>query len=186
MRERKKAAAKAAVVKAALDLFGERGYDAVSVAEICEAADVARRSFFRYFGTKEDLILEPYRTMDARIHRFIAAAPAELSDREVFERALRDLAVHMLGNWDELISYFQIMEGATTLRGTVNAQLAEHERGLADALLARGTAPDAPDWQTLLLVGRATAAYRVWLHEMRTTTVSDPLELLATIFAAPA
>ncbi len=184
MRERKKAAAKAAVVEAALGLFGERGYDAVSVAEICEAADVARRSFFRYFGTKEDLILEPYRTMDARINRFIATAPPELSDREVFERALRDLAVYMLGNWDELIGYFQIMEGATTLRGTVNAQLAENERGLADALRRRRSNPEAPDWQILLLVGRATAAYRVWLHEMRTAAVSDPLDLLETIFKA--
>ncbi|MDO8189554.1 helix-turn-helix domain-containing protein [Conexibacter sp. JD483] len=184
MRERKKAAAKAAVVSAAISLFSERGYDAVSVAEICEAADIARRSFFRYFGTKEDLILEPYRAMDARVHRSIAAAPAELSDREVFERALRDLAVYMLGNWDDLIGTFQILERATTLRGTVNAQLADQERGLADALLQRRSDPSAPDWQTLLLVGRATAAYRVWLSEMRTTAVSDPLDLLETIFQA--
>ncbi len=92
----------------------------------------------------------------------------------MFERALRDLAVYMLGNWDELIGYFQIMEGATTLRGTVNAQLAENEGGLAERAAAPRSNPGGAGLADPLLVGRATAAYRVWLHEMRTAAVSDP------------
>ncbi len=49
LRERKRAEAKARVAEVAIGLFAARGFAAVSVDEICVAAAVAPRSFFRYF-----------------------------------------------------------------------------------------------------------------------------------------
>jgi len=46
------------IVEAAATLFGERGVEATTVAEICERADVAHQTFFNHFPTKQDLVRE--------------------------------------------------------------------------------------------------------------------------------
>jgi AcrR family transcriptional regulator len=57
-RERKKRATRHAIAQAALRLFAERGYEHVTLAEIAEAADIARVTLFNYFPTKESLVLD--------------------------------------------------------------------------------------------------------------------------------
>lgn len=59
LRERKKAETHRRIERTALDLFAERGYDAVTVNEIAEAAGVAKVTLFTYFPTKESLVLGP-------------------------------------------------------------------------------------------------------------------------------
>lgn len=54
--ERKRRRAKEAIRRAALDLFSERGFDAVSVTDIAERAEVGRTTFFRYFGDKQEVL----------------------------------------------------------------------------------------------------------------------------------
>jgi AcrR family transcriptional regulator len=56
-RERKKRATRDAIFVAARTLFMKKGYDAVTVAEIAEAADVSEKTVFNHFATKEDLAL---------------------------------------------------------------------------------------------------------------------------------
>jgi AcrR family transcriptional regulator len=54
--DRKRRRAKEAIRRAALELFDERGFDAVSVADIAERAEVGRTTFFRYFGDKQEVL----------------------------------------------------------------------------------------------------------------------------------
>jgi len=57
-RERRKLEVRGRMVDAAADLFEEQGYQATTVAEICERADVATKTFFNYFPSKQHLIRE--------------------------------------------------------------------------------------------------------------------------------
>src|SRR6266576_5880545 len=54
--DRKRRRAMEAIRRAALELFDERGFDAVSVTDIAERAEVGRTTFFRYFGDKQEVM----------------------------------------------------------------------------------------------------------------------------------
>jgi AcrR family transcriptional regulator len=56
LRERKKQQTRQHIAETARELFGERGFDRVTVAEIARAADVSEQTVFNYFPTKEDLV----------------------------------------------------------------------------------------------------------------------------------
>ena len=56
LRERKKRATRAAIHKAAMRLFAERGFAGTTIDDVAAAADVSRATVFSYFATKEDLV----------------------------------------------------------------------------------------------------------------------------------
>src|ERR671931_1414372 len=57
LRERKKSQTREAIASAAMALFAEHGFDAVTVADVARAADVSEKTVFNYFPAKEDLVL---------------------------------------------------------------------------------------------------------------------------------
>lgn len=81
LRESKKQAVRERLYSAALDLFRKHGYDAVSVQAACEAAGVAKGTFFNHFPTKEHLLFEWYRRLNAAGETALAPAPGPLGGR---------------------------------------------------------------------------------------------------------
>ena len=73
LRERKKEQTRRRIAEVALRLFAERGYDAVTVNEIAEAAEVAKVTLFTYFPTKECLVLDGGRGRPGEDRRRAAA-----------------------------------------------------------------------------------------------------------------
>jgi AcrR family transcriptional regulator len=87
LRERKKARTRATIQREALRLFQRDGYAATSVEAIAAAAEVSPSTFFRYFPTKEDVVLSDF-VDETTIGRFVDA-PAELSVLEALTYAVR-------------------------------------------------------------------------------------------------
>ena len=75
-RERKKRQTRDALVRAALTLFNAKGYEQTAVREITDAVDVSERTFFRYFASKEDLVISFIRERTEVFVRSLAARPA--------------------------------------------------------------------------------------------------------------
>lgn len=85
MRERTRQAVRSELIDVAQRLFAERGFEAVTVDEIATAAGMSRRSFFRYFASKEDVVLSKVE----RLGEDFAAALAARPDTEPLWEALR-------------------------------------------------------------------------------------------------
>jgi AcrR family transcriptional regulator len=89
LRERKKAKTRTAIQAAALQLFERRGYDATTVDQIAELAEVSPSTFFRYFPTKEDVVLHD--RYDPLLLADFRAQPPELSPIAALRRTLRSV-----------------------------------------------------------------------------------------------
>jgi AcrR family transcriptional regulator len=85
LRERKKARTRAAIREHALRLFRDQGYSATTVEQIAAAADVSPATFFRYFPTKEDVVLQD--DFDLITLAALERQPPELSPIAAFRAA---------------------------------------------------------------------------------------------------
>ena len=89
LRERKKARTRAAIRREAMRLFREHGYEETTVEQIAEAAEVSPSTFFRYFPTKEDVVLlDEY---DDLIVEAFRAQPPELTPLQAIRKALSEV-----------------------------------------------------------------------------------------------
>jgi AcrR family transcriptional regulator len=87
LRERKKAKTRAAIREAAMTLFEQQGYSATTVEQIAEAAEVSPSTFFRYFPTKEDVVLTD--DWDPLIADTIRAQPPETPAADALMAGIR-------------------------------------------------------------------------------------------------
>jgi AcrR family transcriptional regulator len=85
LRARKKAEMRRAISDTATHLFMERGFEAVTVADVAEAAEVSIKTVFNYFGSKEDLFFD----REAEVHDGLIAALASRDEGVSLLRALR-------------------------------------------------------------------------------------------------
>jgi AcrR family transcriptional regulator len=86
LRERKKARTRAAIQSHALRLFAEQGYAETTVDEIAAAAEVSQSTFFRYFPTKEDVVLHD--RYDPLLIAAFHAQPDDVSPIDALRRAM--------------------------------------------------------------------------------------------------
>jgi AcrR family transcriptional regulator len=92
LRERKKLRTREQITEAAIALFADRGFDGTTVDDIAAAADVSRRTFFRYFARKEDVVLAWKQETAAELRDALAARPPGQSPLEAVEGALITVA----------------------------------------------------------------------------------------------
>jgi len=136
LRERKKAKTRLALREHALALFSEQGYEKTTVEQIAAAAELSPSTFFRYFPSKEDVVLQ-----DDYGASIIAAFNAQLADTPAvgaFREALRQVLSSM---GDEKrareMERGRLIVSVPELRGGMLAQLSEMTQMVADVLAER-------------------------------------------------
>ena len=77
LRERKKERTSAELTDAAFRLFAERGFDETTIEDIVEQVEVSPRTFFRYFDSKEDVVIGFFDDLGLELRAMLAGRPSE-------------------------------------------------------------------------------------------------------------
>ncbi len=144
LRERKKARTRAAIQRHALRLFREQGYDETTVSQIAEAAEVSESTFFRYFPTKEDVVL--WDDFDPRIAEVFLAQPAATRPIQALRNAMREVLGQLPAVAQaELRERMDLILSVPELRTTMVDQISAPMRLFVPLLAERtGRRPDDP------------------------------------------
>jgi AcrR family transcriptional regulator len=145
LRARKKRATRDGIAASARRLFAERGFDAVTVAEVAAAADVSEKTVFNHFASKEDLVFAGGETRLAELQAAIAERPAGTSLLDVFRansEAMLDAVA--AGERDDRLVVPRIVRDSPTLQQRLAAGW-EREAATLVAVVAEATGADDDD-----------------------------------------
>jgi AcrR family transcriptional regulator len=140
LRERKKARTRASLREHALRLFGEQGYQATTVEQIAAAAEVSPSTFFRYFPTKEDLVLQD--DMDTRMIEALERQPAGLSPVTAVRAAAREVfASYTAADLEEISENAGLTVTVPEIRARAMDEFARTIAVVSEALAKRAGRP---------------------------------------------
>jgi AcrR family transcriptional regulator len=164
LRERNKLRRREQITEAALRLFAERGFDGVTIEEIADAADVSRRTFFRYFARKEEVIVAWKEQMADELRGALAARPEQEAPLDAVHRALATVAAGYAERPELTLGLMRLFEGGPKLH--TGADYEDWDVVLADGVARRMGVDAARDSTPRLIatVGFAvlTATIETW------------------------
>lgn len=140
-RERKKLQTRRTIAEAALRLFAERGFERTTIEDITEAVDLAPRTFFRHFASKEDVLLAEKRAQLEALRAFLEAAPAGAEPLEVVCDGLSRIGTDYERQKATVLLQAQLVEQTPSLIGALLRSYAEFETTIT-AAVARLTGSD--------------------------------------------
>jgi AcrR family transcriptional regulator len=159
LRERKKARTRRALVEAALRLFAERGFEATTVADIAEAADVSPRTFFTYFPAKEDVLFADAQDRIERLRDALAKRAPDESFLDALRRAARDILADRTFQAEAQRTHMQVIAANPALGARGLQDLLAAEQVVA-AAIAADLGVDQTDPQPQVAAAAAVNALR--------------------------
>ncbi|WP_433441588.1 TetR/AcrR family transcriptional regulator [Nonomuraea sp. CA-141351] len=173
LRERKKEQTRRRIAEVALRLFDERGYDAVTVNEIAEAAGVAKVTLFNYFPTKDCLVTEGVKDDLAAI---VAGRAEGRSPLEALREHYRALAAQGAGEVDveALLTRVRVIASSPALMGALHGVRMSERYELAEALKAAHPGDDlAAQLMAALITAAVTTLQEAFFQRI---AAGEPLE----------
>ena len=159
LRDRKKRETRAAIADAAMELFTERGFDAVTVADVARAADVSEKTVFNYFATKEDLALARGDERRAELIAEVRARPAGTPISAPFRAQTLAFVDHVEGGpIEHIVAVPRLVAGSRTLRERLFIGWEEEARDLAPVIAQEAGLPEDD------LVAAVVARTLAWTH----------------------
>ncbi len=189
LRERKKLERRRAIEAAALELFASQGFDATTTEQIATAADIAPRTFFGYFATKEDVVLADYQQRLDRIIEELARRPSDEAPWDALKASLLVVASDYESEREQLMVRFRLMAQCPSVFARSLALQAGWEDVLAAAITERPGERQGegardltrrPDITSRLMAGAALAAMRSSIRIWLATDHAEPLPRLVT------
>jgi AcrR family transcriptional regulator len=179
-RERKKLATRQALQDVALRLVAERGLDQVTVEDISEAADVATRTFFNYFSSKEEALLGNLPEKVAAVQRMVVDRPASETPLEAVCQVLRTMTLQLAERRDERLLRQQVIERHPGLLARQLGMYASFERALSAAVAERIGAGQADALYCRVVAAVAVAAARSavssWMADQGRRPLADMVD----------
>ncbi|WP_433179664.1 TetR/AcrR family transcriptional regulator [Actinoallomurus sp. CA-150999] len=172
--------------QAALDLYEQRGFDQVTIAEIAARADVTERTFYRHFADKREVLFEGETALRETLVTGVAGAPRNLAPLPTLLWAYRSAVPLLKGNRRFSEPLQRVIAATPALRERQQAKTAILTETLTTALQDRGT-PE-PTAALTARVGMAIFSHvaAIWLlhpHKDLDRLVSDTFEDLQALTA---
>lgn len=153
--------------QAALDLYGEHGFDRTTVAEIARRAGLTERTFFRHFADKREVLFAGSALLEDMLASAVAEAPAEAAPLAATAGALEAVAAVFEGRHDHARRRQAVIDANAELRERELIKLAALAGTLAGSLRRRGV----PDPAAALSAEAGIAVFKVaferWLADDR-------------------
>lgn len=150
------------VVAEALRLFAEKGYEATTVDEIAEAAGISRRTFFRQFRAKEDVVFADHETLLTQAAEYLDA------DHDDPWNAVCDAAMlvfERFSHWRDVAERrYAVVQGVPALRDREIVTGYRYERLFVEYL--RRELPDEADLELVQFAAAVTATHNYLLRRM--------------------
>ncbi|SCY58708.1 DNA-binding transcriptional regulator, AcrR family [Streptomyces sp. 136MFCol5.1] len=158
LRERKKLKTRTAIRRSTYRLIAEQGYDATTIEQIAEAAEVSPSTVFRYFATKEDIVLtdEYNPLLEAETRKRPADEPPLQSMRFVVTEALATL---LATEEEELRRRTRLMVEVPAIRARMSETMSDTAKVLARVLADR-SGRGADDLEVRVFVAAVLGALR--------------------------
>jgi AcrR family transcriptional regulator len=150
---------------AATELFAQRGYDAVTAAEIAARADVTERTFFRHFADKREVLFAGEDAMLAALVDGVRAAPAEADAGTLVRAGLDAVAAQLEPRRADLRRRWAIIDAHPALRERELAKQDATATALAGALRERGVGADVAQLAGQLAIVALRVPYDRWLAD---------------------
>lgn len=185
-RERKKLETRQALEQAALRLFAERGFEQTTVEDIAEAADVAVRTFFRYFSSKLDVLFgDVVKDRVSRLRAELAARPRTEPVIESVTQVMSALDIEGPEDQRQILARFELMRQQPSLTSRY-LDLINSMRLVVVEFVAERTGTDPrTDMYPLLLAGACATSWdtslTLWVASGGTNSLAA---LRAQAFAA--
>lgn len=184
LRERTRESMRNEVVAVAFRLFTDRGFDAVTTTEIAREAGISPRSFFRYFPTKEDVVLSGLNDSGHLVRDALAGRPRQEPAWEALGHALQVLATQPSYRTDDLETMTRIIMETPSIRARDLEKYQQWEDLLVPGIAERltdttGVSSAHIEDQARALVGAAMACLRIATNRcLESKGAQDPIEIL--------
>ncbi|HTF55012.1 MAG TPA: TetR family transcriptional regulator [Pseudonocardia sp.] len=183
LRERKQERQRAELVAVGIRLFAQRGFDATTVDEVAEAAEVSRRTLFRYFGTKGDIVMEWARGTTAVLTESLRGRPLDEPPLVSLHAVFTAMCASFTDRPAEVRAVSVMIERTPSLRPYSLLKHAQWEDALAVVLRERS--PEIGELRSALLARIAVATFRTALDEwMLADGDTPPFDSLDRAFGA--
>ncbi|MFF5155051.1 TetR/AcrR family transcriptional regulator [Streptomyces sp. NPDC000348] len=184
LRERKKTKTREAIRDATYGLVREQGYDATTVEQIAERAEVSPSTVFRYFPTKEDIVLTD--EYDGPLLAELAARPADEPWPDSVRYVLRKaVGLAMTEQPDATLLRARLTAEVPAVRSRMLESLSATARLLAGTVAVRtGLDPDGLEVRvgTTALAGGLLEASRYWAERGHTDDLADLVDRALDVF----
>lgn len=181
LREKHAVETRQRIVDEALRLFVEVGYEAATVDEIAERAEVSPRTFFRYFATKEALLFHDFEAHLSRLQGEIEARPADETPGVTLVAVLCAMIEDQRTSPEQHALLRRLLAERPSLRSYQRMTIAEHSEGMIADALARHAGIDPDDLGLRAMVAAVGACFDVALRDW---VLGDATGCFETHFAA--
>jgi AcrR family transcriptional regulator len=178
LQARKQEFVRDAIWTAAIDLFAEKGFEETTIDDIAAAAGTSRRTFFRHFESKRDLMAQPVVSYGASLTKTIESCPRTASPAALFRHVVLEVAQRTVSD-SRMRKVMEIAARYPAAREAQQSRVAEVQDHLAEAFARRCKDEVAAHVLAGLTLSALSLAYRVWFSQSNKDIVSAVERVLA-------